>query len=77
MVPSLAAHPLPQPLAAGVPVVLGSDDPPMFNTSLLDEYRRVRDHLGLTGDQLRGLAQASFDASFAPAALKQQLRGPA
>jgi len=77
VVPSLAAHPLPRLLAAGVPVVLGSDDPPMFGTSLLEEYRRVRDHLGLAEDQLRALARASFEASFAPAALKQRLLGPA
>jgi aminodeoxyfutalosine deaminase len=75
VVPALAAHPLPGLLAAGVSVVLGSDDPPMFNTSLLEEYRRARDHLGLTPGQLRALAQASFDASFAPAALKQRLPG--
>ena len=73
VVPGLAAHPLPRLLAAGVPVVLGSDDPPMFNTSLLEEYRRARDQLGLTDGQLRALARASFEASFAPAALKQQL----
>lgn len=72
VVPALAAHPLPRLLAAGVPVVLGSDDPPMFNTSLLEEYRRARDHLGLTADQLRALARASFEASFAPAALKRR-----
>ena len=77
VVPSLAAHPLPRLLAAGVPVVLGSDDPPMFGTSLLEEYRRVRDHLGLTAGQLRALARASFEASFAPAALRQRLLGPA
>jgi aminodeoxyfutalosine deaminase len=76
VVPELAAHPLPRLLAAGVPVVLGSDDPPMFNTSLLEEYRRVRDHLGLTAGQLRALARASFAASFAPAALRQRLPGP-
>jgi aminodeoxyfutalosine deaminase len=73
VVRSLAAHPLPRLLAAGVPVVLGSDDPPMFNTSLLGEYRRVRDHFGLTAHQLRALARASIEASFAPAALKAQL----
>jgi len=71
VVPSLAAHLLPRLLAAGVPVVLGSDDPPMFNTSLLEEYRRVRDHLGLTEDQLRALARASFEVSFAPADVRK------
>jgi aminodeoxyfutalosine deaminase len=73
VVPTLAAHPLPRLLAAGVPVVLGSDDPPMFGTTLLEEYRRARDILGLTGTQLRALARASIEASFAPASLKQRL----
>ena len=73
VVPTLAAHPLPRLLAAGVPVVLGSDDPPMFGTTLLEEYRRARDVLGLTGAQLHALARASIEASFAPAALKQRL----
>lgn len=76
VVPGLGAHPLPRLLAAGVPVVLGSDDPPMFNTSLVEEYRRARDHLGLSGAQLRALARASIEASFAPAALKRQLLQP-
>ena len=73
VVPTLAAHPLPRLLAAGVPVVLGSDDPPMFGTTLLEEYRRARDALGLTGAQLRALARASIEASFAPDALKRRL----
>jgi aminodeoxyfutalosine deaminase len=73
VVPSLAEHPLPRLLDAGVPVVLGSDDPPMFNTTLLEEYRRVRDYFGLTAHQLRALARASIEASFAPPALKQRL----
>ena len=74
--PDLAAHPLPRLLAEGLFVTLNSDDPPMFGTSLLEEYRRVRDHLGLTAGQLRALARASFEASFAPAALKRRLAEP-
>ena len=33
-VPSLAEHPLPALVAAGVPVTINSDDPPMFGTTL-------------------------------------------
>lgn len=75
VVPGLASHPLPALLAAGVPVVLGSDDPPMFGTSLLEEYRRARDELRLTGGQLRLLARASIESSYAPAALRRELLG--
>ena len=77
VVPELASHPLPGLLAAGVPVVLGSDDPPMFGTTLLEEYRRARDVLGLTSGQLRMLARASIEASFAPTPLKRRLLSPA
>jgi aminodeoxyfutalosine deaminase len=73
VVPSLAEHPLPVLLDAGIPVVLGSDDPPMFGTSLLEEYRRVRDVFGLSSAQLQALARASIEASFAPAATKRRL----
>jgi adenosine deaminase len=36
--PSIAAHPLPHLIDAGLYVTLNSDDPPMFNTSLTGEY---------------------------------------
>jgi aminodeoxyfutalosine deaminase len=74
VVGSLAEHPLQTFLAAGVPVVLGSDDPPMFNTSLANEYRRAHEELGITMDQLRALALASVEASFASPATKSRLR---
>lgn len=73
VVSDLAEHPLLRLLEAGVPVVLGSDDPPMFNTSLPEEYRRARDELGVGDAVLRGLARASIEASFAPPALKRRL----
>ncbi|MDA8264124.1 MAG: hypothetical protein M0T79_02010 [Actinomycetota bacterium] len=73
VVARLAEHPLPRLLEAGVPVALCSDDPPMFNTSLPEEYRRARDVLGLTDTQLRRLARHSIEASFAPNELKRHL----
>jgi aminodeoxyfutalosine deaminase len=72
VVPSLDKHPLDRFLAAGVPVTLGSDDPPMFGTTLLEEYRRARDILGLDDAALRRLATRSIEASFAPAARKRE-----
>ena len=38
-VPGLKAHPLPRMLEEGLFVTLNSDDPPMFGTTLTDEYR--------------------------------------
>jgi adenosine deaminase len=36
--PSLAEHSLPQLLAHGCYVTINSDDPPMFNTTLINEF---------------------------------------
>jgi aminodeoxyfutalosine deaminase len=70
---SWAHHPLPALLALGVPVTLGSDDPPMFGTSLLEEYRRARDILGLPTAVLLHLVESGIRASFAPPALRARL----
>lgn len=68
--PSLAAHPLPSLLAAGVPCSLGSDDPLLFGPDLVDEYTLCREKMGLTDAQLATLARHSFTHSAAPDALK-------
>ena len=72
-VPDLAAHPLPRLLAEGLFVTLNSDDPPMFGTSLTQEYQRAASVLGLSRDQLADLARAGVRASFLDAAAKQGL----
>lgn len=45
--PSLAAHPLPRLYAAGAPITINSDDPPLFNTRLNDEVALLSDSFGL------------------------------
>jgi aminodeoxyfutalosine deaminase len=45
--PSLAEHPLPALLAAGVTITVNSDDPPLFNTSLNDDVALLADPFGL------------------------------
>lgn len=64
MVPKLAVHPLPALLEAGVRVTLNSDDPPMFGTTLTEEYERVADTFGFEPEVLAGLALAGFEAAF-------------
>ena len=59
-------HPLPAMIDAGIIVTLGSDDPPMFRTTLLDEYERAWSWCALDGEGLRALAADSLRASFAP-----------
>jgi aminodeoxyfutalosine deaminase len=65
-VPSLARHPLPALLAAGVRVNLSTDDPGMFATDLNAEYLAAHEHFGLGRDELAGLARASAQAAYCP-----------
>ncbi|MEO3744607.1 adenosine deaminase [Plantactinospora sp. B5E13] len=70
----LAATPLRALLTAGVPVALGTDDPLLFGTGLLDQYLLARDVLGCTDTELAALATGSVDASAAPPAVKATMR---
>jgi adenosine deaminase len=63
-VPSLAEHPLPALVAAGVPVTINSDDPPMFSTTLNHEYEVAAELLGLDEAGVTELARAAVSASF-------------
>jgi len=65
-VPSLAEHPLPTLVAAGVPVTVNSDDPPMFSTTLTREYVVAADLLGLDLAGVGDLARSAALVSFAP-----------
>jgi adenosine deaminase/aminodeoxyfutalosine deaminase len=73
-VPSIDEHPLPALVAAGVPVTINSDDPPMFGTTISREYAVAADLLGLDRASVVDLARAAVDASWAPDAVKTSLR---
>lgn len=62
---SLEEHSIGALLEAGAFVTLNTDDPPMFNTTLVDEYQRVATTLGLDVDAVAGLARNAVTASFA------------
>jgi len=58
------SHPLPQLIAEGLSVTLNSDDPPMFGTTLRDEYLHALRDLGLSRAAVAGLAAAGVRHSF-------------
>lgn len=72
-VPSLAEHPLPQLVAAGVPVTINSDDPPMFSTTLNHEYEIAAELLQLDRAGVAELARNGVRASFLDDAGKRTL----
>jgi aminodeoxyfutalosine deaminase len=56
-------HPLRAMIDAGITVTLGTDDPPMFHTNLLDEYERAWEWCHLDEAGLARLAKNSLDAA--------------
>jgi adenosine deaminase len=56
-------HPLAALFRHGIPIVLSTDDPAMFHTTLLNEYEHAQ-QLGMTENELLRLAQMSFDFAF-------------
>jgi aminodeoxyfutalosine deaminase len=60
-------------LEEGLFVTLNSDDPPMFGTTLTDEYRGAASVLGLSRAQLAELAANGVRASFLESGAKRAL----
>ena len=72
-VASMDEHPLATLVAAGVPVSINSDDPPMFGTTLSDEYEVARNLLGLSDAGVAELARGGVRQSFAPEAVQAEI----
>lgn len=70
---TIEQHPLPNLLRHGIPIVLSTDDPAMFHTSLLAEYENAG-RMGLTETELLAVAHMSFDRAFLPDSEKSALR---
>ncbi|MFQ6016710.1 MAG: adenosine deaminase [Kiloniellaceae bacterium] len=73
VVKDMALHPLKQMMDKGLFVTVNSDDPAYFGGYVNENYRAVRDSLGLTKEQLAALARNSFEASFLAEAEKGAL----
>jgi len=71
--PSLAEHPLPRLLDEGLYVTINSDDPPMFNTTLTDEYLRAAQILSCGVETIERLAINTVRASLLPEASRAEM----
>ena len=67
-------HPLLTFVEAGVTVTINSDDPPMFATTLNQDYEVAAGLLDLDERGVADLARAAVDASFAPEDVKARIR---
>lgn len=72
--PSVAQHPIRRLLEAGVPVTLNSDDPPLFNTTLTDEFLALARDQAFSAAELATLVRTAVEVSFLPEAQKLALR---
>lgn len=63
-VPALKDHPVRRLFDAGVPLVINTDDPAFFHTTLSRELRVLSEHFGFTPDEIRTLVQNGFGFSF-------------
>ncbi len=56
-------HPLPKLLRHGIPIVLSTDDPAMFRTTLDEEYVNAA-RMGLSEEELTRIVQMGFEHAF-------------
>lgn len=67
-------HPAPRLRDAGVPLVLGDDNPIQTGSDLTAERRVLSDRLGWSSEDLRRMDETSVEAAFAEPAVRAQLR---
>ncbi|MFI7078819.1 adenosine deaminase [Micromonospora sp. NPDC049903] len=72
-VAAIEEHPLPTLVKAGLLVTINSDDPPMFGTTLDDEYAVAARLLDAGPEQVAALARNAVTASFLDPAGKQRI----
>lgn len=72
--PSLDKHILPVLLQEGLKITINSDDPPMFNTTLTDEYSAVYRAFGWDRATLKQSAVNAIDVTFLDAEEREKMR---
>jgi len=71
--PSLTDHPIQRMIDAGLYVTLNSDDPPMFDTTLTDEYLRCAETFAWTAETIDALIANAARAALLPDAWRDAL----
>jgi adenosine deaminase len=71
-VPSLTAHPIKNLLQAGVPVTINSDDPGIFDSNLVHEYKILSQFYGFQTADFDRCNDIAAQASFIPLLKKQK-----
>lgn len=66
-------HPLPLLVERGVKVTINSDDPPMFNTSLVNEYKTITEIFNYKLDDLYQFNMNAIDSSIPDKGEKESL----
>jgi adenosine deaminase len=66
-------HPIDRLRQHGIAVSVGTDDPELLETTLIDEYARMVETFGWDDAVLRGVARTSIEASFAQPEVKRGL----
>jgi aminodeoxyfutalosine deaminase len=61
---SVKEHPVRRLYDAGVPIILNTDDPALFECTLTSEYELARREFGFTDEEIQELVQYSFLYSF-------------
>ena len=72
--PSLAEHSLPELLAQGLYITINSDDPPMFNTTLTNEYLLLYKTFGWDADMIQRMVLNAVDVTLLPESERRAMR---
>lgn len=70
---SIAEHPLPRLLAEGLYVTINSDDPPMFNTTLTDEFLKIAEAFDFSRETIEQLTLNAVRASLLPVLTRTEM----
>ncbi len=64
--PTMRDHPLPRLIDEGLYVTVNSDDPPMFNTTLTDEYLAIAHTFGYDADDMERFVMDALRVTLLP-----------